>query len=329
MHLISALLLAIGLCATPQHKPGEKVVTIRLAYGRMSDRFVEVIPIGTPLTIRAQSDDGLLVSEFRGVVNPSDVTSFNDAVRCFTELIDSSEHKGPFYRARGKVLLLQGRFAKAEDDLGQALLLSPDTDTFGDHAACLAARSDWGGVVADCDWALRLSPHNVEALRLRALAHLQTENYEKAIDDCTRALELGGSDFGLRSIRAQSQLQKTEYSRAIVDSSGMIALCPDRPSGFVLRSWAHYFAMEYDEALADCTKVTTRAPRDFWVASQLAAIHAAMGRLDDAIEWQTKALAIERENAAAQESTDDECKVGEFQKVPTGSVGRLKEGRSA
>jgi tetratricopeptide (TPR) repeat protein len=271
----------------------------------------------------------LVVSEFRGVVNPADVVALGDAVSHFTESLKTSNDKGRLYQARGRLFLLEGRPAEAEEDFAQAILLSPNHEVFMDHAACLKARYDWTGAISDCDMALRMRPRSEQALRLRALACLQTENYEKAADDSTKALELrGGSDFELFSIRARSRLQTGDYDQVIADSEGMIAFHPDESLGFVLRSWAHYHKKQYEEALSDCAQAAKLHPRDFWISSQLAAIHAELGHLDEAVTLQKHALAMEPRNVPDRPGVDgDEAKVGLFQKIAPSGDGRLKEGR--
>ena len=85
---------------------------------------------------------------------------------------------------------------------------------------------------------------------------------------------------------------------------------------------------QYGEALADSAKAAAHSPGDFWITSQLAAIHAELGHLDDAFELQKQALAAENENAKLEHDAEsDDFRLGDFHNCQPGSEGRLKEGR--
>jgi len=132
----------------------------------------------------------------------------------------------------------------------------------------------------------------------RGCAALERKDYDTAIAEFTEAIRLDPESDDAYHNRAHAYADKGEYARAIADYREAIRLAPDDPSSYTSLAWL----------LATCPKselrdgkqaveLATRACelaqwRDANDLENLAAAHAECGQFDEAVKWQTKAVAL-------------------------------------
>jgi tetratricopeptide (TPR) repeat protein len=117
---------------------------------------------------------------------------------------------------------------------------------------------------------------------------------DEAIADFTRAIQLHPGYVPALNERGIEYVRRREYARAIEDFNMAIKADPrfDRVQIHYNRGNAWFALGEHRRALADY-RVALRQDSDYQPALvAMAACYASQGELDDAIEWQQRALEV-------------------------------------
>src|SRR5258706_1611529 len=126
----------------------------------------------------------------------------------FSKAIELKADYAEAYTAGGRACLsLAPGSEKCLPDLNQALKLnSKFTDGYIVRALFYSQRGDLQRARADLDLALKLQPHNAEALYGRASVLLKLRNKPAAIDDLKRVVEFGHPALADRARRTLQEL---------------------------------------------------------------------------------------------------------------------------
>jgi tetratricopeptide (TPR) repeat protein len=132
----------------------------------------------------------------------------------------------------------------------------------------------------------------------RGTAAMDRKDYDTAIAEFTEVIRLDPKADGAYHNRAHSYAEKREYAKAIADYTEAIRLNPDEADSYSNLAWL----------LATCPKaelrdgkraveLATRACKlsgwqDANDLENLATAYAECGRFEEAVEWQTKAVAL-------------------------------------
>jgi tetratricopeptide (TPR) repeat protein len=132
----------------------------------------------------------------------------------------------------------------------------------------------------------------------RGNAAADRKDYDTAIAEFTEAIRLDPQAEGAYHNRANAYADKGEYARAIADYNEAIRLAPDEPASYTGLAWL--LATCPDAHVRDgkrAVELATRACRqsgwkDANDLENLAAGYAECGQFDQAVKWQTKAIAV-------------------------------------
>lgn len=186
--------------------------------------------------------------------------------------------------------------------------------------------------IADSTAAIRIAPTLAAAYYNRGVAWSQIPNYTQAISDFNEAILLNPQEAHAFVRRAYAWRMQGDLDKSLADYTTAIRLAPYCSSGYVYRALVWELKGQHERAVADYTDAIRVNPRDLdawngramlyatsphsnlrdanqaisdarrageiceWrraeVLDTLAAAYAAANQFDEAVTWQTKAVAM-------------------------------------
>ena len=175
------------------------------------------------------------------------------------------------YHVRGWIYYRRKDYPRALADFETAIKLVPTESVFyRDRGNVALARKDHDKALADYDRSIQLDPSYVVPWHLRGVTWQAQKEYAKALADYERAVQLAGN----------APYASTYYTALALLRAG----CPDAK------------IRDGDKALEAARKAHALAQGPAEMAA-LAAAHAELGRFDEAVEWQEKAVDAAPEGA--------------------------------
>jgi len=199
---------------------------------------------------------------------------YDEAITDFTQAIELDPGNSQYYCQRGDARLRTNANSEAIDDYTVAIRQSPRL-LWGYHGRGQAYLATGNGeaALADLNQAVRLKPEAFSLRVLRGRANNLVKNYEAAIADLNDALDNPKSSTLLPKERAAVLTQRA-YSRAKLDRSG--------------------------DAQADIDEALRLAPKAAFTVAVAGLVHEKQGRMTEARDAYSQALAIEPNLALAK-----------------------------
>jgi len=184
-------------------------------------------------------------------------------------------------------------------DMGQeaadeAIKLAADDNTELAKALVLRARlaDDENKRMADLNQAVKIDPANDEALKMRGLLFLASEEHEKAIEDFKKLIKVDGEEVTAYQAISEAYTQIEEYDKALEYADKAIELEPESSLGFSLRARVHIMQEKNDEAIKDLNKAIDVGPRDVNARLLRAQLLYEADKFKDALTDVEKALLL-------------------------------------
>lgn len=144
----------------------------------------------------------------------------------------------------------------------------------GDHKYSLAREYE-SKREADFSRAIELEPQNAGLYRMRGdiycgydsqenkFASIWRDDFTKAIDDYSIVITLDPDDVETRHIRARAYLESKQNDKAVADFEAIIAMRPDRSSGYVNYAYANeYYIKDFPKAIGLYKQALKLEPSD-------------------------------------------------------------------
>jgi tetratricopeptide (TPR) repeat protein len=189
---------------------------------------------------------------------------------------------------------------------------------------------DYDRAIKDYTEGLALDPENADGYCNRGIAHSDKANYEEAIKDFSEAIRRkpGESDYYVQRGHAYADMK--DLRRALADFEEAIQINPEGSDGYTARGYVHQKKKEFEQAIEDYSQAIRLNSQDLaaynslaWVLATcpraelrdgklaleyalyicktngwkegnymdtLAAAYARLGRFDEAVRWETRAL---------------------------------------
>lgn len=120
------------------------------------------------------------------------IGNFEDAVKDFTEAINSDPQFADAYYSRGRVLGRLGKHEQAIDDFTKAISLNPENaNAYADRGAAYGFLGQHALAISDFSQAIHLNPDLANAYYNRAIAYFSEKKCMEARKDVRKAQDLG------------------------------------------------------------------------------------------------------------------------------------------
>ncbi len=115
--------------------------------------------------------------------------------------------------------------------------------------------------LADYNEAIKLAPHNAQALRARGLYYMSKDQLDTALADLEKAIELDPKDADSYEAKGVVQFMQKDYDGALITLDKAVELAPDSPLTYSHRARIHAIRGDNDKALAEMSKALELQPR--------------------------------------------------------------------
>lgn len=167
------------------------------------------------------------------------------------------------FKVRGRHFFENGEFENAAAELEQAANLNAgDIEVQIMLGSVQLRRGQSEAAVRAFSTALIVEPDNAEAVRGRATAYGQRQNYAAAITDYTAALNINGEDTAALEGRGVALLRLGVFASAAEDFDKLLAITPENDSAIFFRANARFQSGNPRGAVADFSAVLARRPGD-------------------------------------------------------------------
>ncbi|MEE8154462.1 MAG: serine/threonine-protein kinase [Phycisphaerales bacterium] len=179
------------------------------------------------LFAEAQFAESKFAERFQDRSDPDWRLRTNKAIAACTQLIELQPRLAPTYALRAKLLTLQGKYAPAR---------------------------------RDCDRALELDPESPLALRTLGYLHLESGEFESALDAYNRGMP--GTEGLPPDFHNRARLRRIfgEYELALADHDRAVALATNEPLVYLGRGLTRRFAGHVEAAIEDFSLLASLNP---------------------------------------------------------------------
>ena len=234
----------------------------------------------------------------RGWITAEWLIPFDQAVDYYTNQIRANP-SSVNYLKRGQIWKHKKEYDIAIADYNEAIRLDPQyAGAFINRGLAWSNKKEYDKAIADDNEAIRLDPQYALAFNNRGVAWRNKKEYDKAIADYNEAIRLDPQSALAFNNRGYAWHNKKEYDKAIADYNEAIRLDPQSAEAYNSKAWLMATCPEakyrdgkraVESATRACELSDGKEPNYF---GTLAAAYAESGDFDKAVESQTKAIEL-------------------------------------
>jgi len=234
----------------------------------------------------------------RGLVLSS-TNQADKALADFNRAIMLNPNATMAYYHRANLAYGKGQYDTALVDYNAVIEQDPEFDwAYHVRGWIYYRRMDYTKALADYETAIKLVPTEAVFYRDRANVAFIQKKYDDAVANYTKSIEMDPTYIVPWQMRGKTWEAKKEYAKALADYEKTSQLAPKGAySSNYFADLARLLAACPDEKVRNGKKALDAAHKAYELSkganelATLAMAHAELGEFDEAIEWQTKAIA--------------------------------------
>jgi len=226
---------------------------------------------------------------------------YDKAIGDYTQAISLNPKLYKAYYNRGYLYSHKGEYDRAIVDYSQAISLNPKYDkAYYNRGSTYSYKGEHDKAIDDFNQTIFFNPKDYGAYNNRGSSYYSKGEYDKAIADYDRAISLNPKAYEAYNNRGNAHADKGEYEKAIENYTQAISLNPklyqayyNRRNAYNEISWL--LAKKYrngDKALEFAKKALESEPNNHLILDTLAAAYDEVGRFEDAVKTQEKAISL-------------------------------------
>ncbi len=177
-----------------------------------------------------------------------------EALSCYTQIIDQSPQCIPALIARGNILKEQGKYKEAFLDFDQVLYLSPSAEIYFAAFTCLKQMNELSQSLVYISKALFYEPHSVFYLIEKGNICDDLGYYDQAIECCTHAITQEPRKAEAHYLLAVVLCRLNQYEHALAEYNCAIELGFNDRSVFINRGILLAQKGHFEAAIKDFTQ---------------------------------------------------------------------------
>jgi tetratricopeptide (TPR) repeat protein len=237
-------------------------------------------------------------SEATGWVSVRNVAPPATAIALFSEQIRQNPFDVGAFEARGRAWRRQGELDRAILDLTEALRWNTGSvSALSVRGQCWARKGEIDRAIADYSLVVQMDPRAVITYCHRASAWLEKREVQNAIADTTEAIRLVPQCHYAFEVRGKAWARVQQYDRAKADWQEALRIDMKSPGARSQLAWLYATCPDGKirdgaEAVVQGTKACENSGwKNPALFETLAAAYAESGDFEQAVRWQTRALA--------------------------------------
>ena len=227
---------------------------------------------------------------------------YDNALRDFSEAIRIEPDAHIAYQARAAVYHQTHEFQKALADISEAIRLAPDVGLYYNDRGCIyKSLENYNKAREQFDEAIRIDPKLALAYANRGVNWHIEKKYDKAMADCNKAIEIDNKLTHAYNQRGYVWSKEGHYSEALKDWDASIRIAPFEPGGYHNKARLYASCMslghrdgEFGAGKRRRKRASCRSGRNGFTWRRWRPRYAECGKFDDAIEWEKKAIAMNK-----------------------------------
>lgn len=252
--------------------------------------------------VHGQNANSLTVQAGQALV----AKDYTQAIKLYSEVIQSNPQYDAAYAARGDAFLLVDKRDAAIKDFSNAIRLNPTNYlAYQLRGSVYYENQEFEKAIVDLTIALQAEPQSGgrfkklrgSAFKIRGECYSWQRDYTNAIADLTEALKYETNDYTIYERRGISFYGEKESDKALSDFNEAIRLKPEATESRTIRGRIYARTEKYTNAVQDFSEVIKQEPEAFQVFNMLAWVLATCpdGHVRDgkrAVELATKACEL-------------------------------------
>lgn len=200
-------------------------------------------------------------------INFYEAGKFDESLDFLTKEITQNPKESQAYFYNSLIYLEKEELAKALTQVNLAIQFNPSIDTlkrkyWETKGNIYVKLKDTAKFENAYEQAMKIAPSHVDVYIHRAKNYFDLNMYEKALPDLKKALEIDEVNPEALVLIGRVYEKQKKYKELLKQSEYLIQLNLELPRAYILKSYAHFYLHQYDEAIINAYNTLALDPKN-------------------------------------------------------------------